>query len=257
MRPGFHFSAFRAAGPAPAWLGPALLLAAVAFDRLLTGAMWLHMLVHIPLILAAGVCLAAAARADSDGAGKPADERHTERTDDRYVGRADEHNTERVGERSRQVAEACTRRGVGDRLPGKGVHGRWRRHVGRFNAYGIPGLLFFSLVGAYWMIPRALDGAALAWPLAVAKYVSLLAAGYILHDSLRRANMVIQLFFLGNFCWMLAVVGMLYRDNPQRLCNVYLLGDQVIAGTGLLLLALGLPLAWAWAWRRRIAGFLR
>jgi hypothetical protein len=81
--------------------------------------------------------------------------------------------------------------------------------------------------------------------------------GVALYHALRRSHMVVQLFFLGNFCWMLAIVGMLYRDSVTRLCNFYLLDDQEIAGNGLLALAIILPLVWLWVWRHRIGDFLR
>src|SRR5690606_42002702 len=76
-------------------------------------------------------------------------------------------------------------------------------------------------------------------------------------DSLRRANSVIILFFLGNFSWMTAIAGLLYQDNPQRLCNFYLLGDQEIAGRGLVAVAVLVPVAWLLAERRRIRRFLQ
>ncbi|TEA77579.1 hypothetical protein ERE07_14830 [Allopusillimonas ginsengisoli] len=126
-----------------------------------------------------------------------------------------------------------------------------------FNGHGLAGLLFFNLVGAYWMIPKALDEVLLSWPAALSKYVSVLIAGWVLYHSLRRANIVIQVFFIGNFCWMTAIVGLLYRDNPVRLCNFYLLDDQEIAGNGLVALSILLPAIWFWVWRRRIWDFLR
>ncbi|TKR54220.1 hypothetical protein D7I39_16120 [Allopusillimonas ginsengisoli] len=107
------------------------------------------------------------------------------------------------------------------------------------------------------MIPKALDDVLLSGQADVFKFVSVLAAGWLVQDSALRANNVIQLFFLGNFCWMSAIVGMLYRENPQRLCNFYLLGDQEIAGLGLIVLAVFLPIAWLWARRRYIWRFLQ
>ncbi len=126
-----------------------------------------------------------------------------------------------------------------------------------FNEHGLAGLLLFNLAGAYWMIPKALDQVLQSWPAALSKYVSVAVAGWVLYHALRRANIVIQIFFLGNFCWMAAIVGMLYRDNTVRLCNFYLLNDQEIAGNGLIALSLLLPVIWFWVWRRRILCFLR
>lgn len=119
-----------------------------------------------------------------------------------------------------------------------------QRRSWSFNEYGVPGLLLVSLVGAAWMIPKALDDALVDWRVAAFKYVGLPVCGWILGASARNAPLVIKLFFLGNFSWMSAIVGMIYLDQPVRLCNAYLLNDQEWAGRGLIILAIGLPLAW-------------
>ncbi len=124
------------------------------------------------------------------------------------------------------------------------------------NEYGVPGLLLASLVGTAWMIPKALDDALTDWRVATFKYVGLPAAGWVLSASLRLAPAVIKLFFLGNFCWMAAIVGMLYLDQPVRLCNAYLLDDQDWAGRGLIALAVILPLGWLLAEIRPIRRFV-
>jgi hypothetical protein len=45
---------------------------------------------------------------------------------------------------------------------------------------------------------------------------------------------------------MTAIVGLLYQDTPARLCNAYLLDDQLRAGQGLVLLSVALPALWLW-----------
>lgn len=125
-----------------------------------------------------------------------------------------------------------------------------------YNEYGVPGLLLVSLIGACWMLPRALDDALLVWQVAVFKYIGLFVAGVILRASVRRSNTVIKLFFLGNFCWMSAIVGMIYLDQPVRLCNAYLQNDQEWAGRGLIALAIILPSTWLLAEVRPIWRFL-
>ncbi|UYO93070.1 hypothetical protein [Pollutimonas sp. M17] len=132
-----------------------------------------------------------------------------------------------------------------------------RAHYAKYNEYGIAGLLLCSFVAAYWMIPRSLDQVLVSAPANGLKYLGLFIAGMALCDSLRRANSVIILFFLGNFSWMTAIAGLLYQDNPQRLCNFYLLGDQEIAGRGLVAVAVLVPVAWLLAERRRIRRFLQ
>jgi len=140
--------------------------------------------------------------------------------------------------------------------------GRNRDPAGRprpawsYNEYGIPGLLLVSLVGAGWMIPKALDDALTDWRVAAFKYLGLPVCGWVLRASLRCSNVVIKLFFLGNFCWMSAIVGMVYLDQPIRLCNAYLQDDQEWAGRGLIALAIVLPSCWLLAELKPVWRFL-
>lgn len=114
--------------------------------------------------------------------------------------------------------------------------------------HGVFGLTLLMFVGAYWMVPRALELSIAGGATDAAKFASLLAAGALLPGSLRRANRIIQLFFLGNFCAMMAIAGMQYQQMPQRLCNAYLLDDQAWTGTGLV--AASLLIAALWSWRQ-------
>lgn len=125
-----------------------------------------------------------------------------------------------------------------------------------WNAYGLPGLLLVTLIGACWMVPKALDDALVDWRVAAFKYLGLPCCGWILRASLRSANAVVKVFFLGNFCWMTAIVGIEYMDLPVRLCNAYLQDDQDWAGKGLLALAIILPLGWLLAEIKPIWRFL-
>ncbi|NMF89627.1 hypothetical protein [Aromatoleum petrolei] len=120
---------------------------------------------------------------------------------------------------------------------------RVRAAVATINAHGLAGLLLCLLVSAFWMIPRALDQALLSPPMEIAKIATLLAAGGALQLSWRPAGIVVQIFFIGNWAWMTAVVGLLYQDMSTRLCNGYLLDQQIIAGQGLVVLAIALPTA--------------
>ncbi len=125
-----------------------------------------------------------------------------------------------------------------------------------YNEYGMPGLIFVSFIGAYWMVPKALDDALVDLPTAAFKYIGLPICGWILRRSIRRANVVIKVFFLGNFCWMSAIVGIVYLDQPMRLCNAYLQSDQDWAGRGLIALSIILPLSWLLAEIKPIWRFL-
>ncbi len=118
------------------------------------------------------------------------------------------------------------------------------RHAGSWDEYGLTGLAVFLLASAYWMIPKALDSAVASGLMETGKFASLLVAGFVLPASLSRANTILQLFFLGNFASMMAIAGMLFQDTSTRLCNFYLLDDQVLAGTGLVTLAVVIPVLW-------------
>ena len=123
-----------------------------------------------------------------------------------------------------------------------------RGRVARWNAHGIAGLVTVAVVLALLMVPRVLD-LALQRPLVeVIKLAALLVAGAALALSWQRAGLVLQFFFLGNALPMMVVVGSLYVDSPLRLCNAYLLDDQVRLGRWLVALAVVLALLWlAWA----------
>jgi len=122
--------------------------------------------------------------------------------------------------------------------------GRVIRRLRAFDEHGLTGLFALLFITAYWMIPKALEHVLDSPMTELFKFVSVWCAGVMLPGALSRSNRIIQLFFLGNFASMTAIVGMLYQDAPQRLCNAYLLDDQVATGTGLVILAIGIPLLW-------------
>ena len=113
----------------------------------------------------------------------------------------------------------------------------WRGRADAWNAHGIAGLLACALVLMLLMIPRVLDLALVDARVELAKWLALLACGASLQLSWRRAGLLVQGFFAGNVLPMTAAAGQLYQDAPARLCNAYLLDDQVRLGQGLVLLA--------------------
>jgi hypothetical protein len=112
-----------------------------------------------------------------------------------------------------------------------------RRRIDAWNAHGIAGLLAAVLVQMLLMIPRVLDLALVDGRVEAAKMLALLACGAGLQLSWRRAGLLVQGFFLGNVLPMTAAVGQLYQDAPLRLCNAYLLDDQLRLGQALVVLA--------------------
>ena len=144
-----------------------------------------------------------------------------------------------------------------DSSPRRGWAGDFMLKYRKYDEWGVPGLMFVTFIGAYWMIPKALDEAVLSLPAELFKFSILFLGGLILVDSLKRAPNVIKLFFVGNFSWMTAIVGLLYQDDSLRLCNAYLVSDQVWAGRGLVAVAVGLPLFWLLTEITLIKRFLR
>jgi hypothetical protein len=120
----------------------------------------------------------------------------------------------------------------------------------RCNEQGLAGLLFAGLTMLVLMVPRVLDLALVDARIETLKLLALLLSGAALRLSWRRAGTVVQAFFLGNVLPMLAVVGTLYQDAPNRLCNAYLLADQQSLGTALMGVAAGVAAlcmsTWLW-----------
>jgi len=126
-----------------------------------------------------------------------------------------------------------------------GLPRRVRDALQASNDFGLPGITLALAVSSLWMIPRALDWA-LASPLAeVIKFVSVpLAVGVPLALSWDRLHPIAKGFVAANWIPTLPVLGWLYRESPARLCNYYLVEEQVVAGEALM--ALGAVLAAVW-----------
>jgi hypothetical protein len=109
-----------------------------------------------------------------------------------------------------------------------------------------PGMLAVWFASSYWMLPRALDAALVSPVTELAKFCSLpLLVGLPLALSWPRLGAVGRGFVLANAISMLGVIGWLYREAPVRLCNYYLIDQQVLLGNALLTFALLLGLACA------------
>jgi hypothetical protein len=120
----------------------------------------------------------------------------------------------------------------------------WRERIAAWNALGIAGLFGTALILALLMIPRLLDLAVTDLRVDLAKALALLLCGAALRVSWQPAGFLVQGFFLGNVLPMTAAVGQLYQDSPLRLCNAYLLEDQVRLGRWLVALAILVATAW-------------
>lgn len=127
---------------------------------------------------------------------------------------------------------------------------RWTAGLSLWNAHGISGLFAAALMLAILMIPRLLDLALVDGRIETLKYLALLACGAMIRLSWRPAGLLVQGFFLGNVLPMMAVVGNLYETSPLRVCNAYLLDDQVRLGQMLVWVAAAIAAAW-FAWLAR------
>ena len=113
-----------------------------------------------------------------------------------------------------------------------------------WNAYGMTGLFGTALGLALLMIPRVLDLALVNPWVEFIKMTILVASGAAIYMSWRPAGWLVQGFFLGQVLPMMAVAGTLYESSPTRVCNAYLLNDQVLLGQLLIWIAAGTALAW-------------
>ena len=123
------------------------------------------------------------------------------------------------------------------------VAARLQRMLESYDRHGLSGMLIVLFASSYWMLPRALDAVLASPVMELGKFCSLpLLVGLPLALSWQRVGPIGRSFVLANVISMVAVAGWLYRQSPVRLCNYYLIDQQVLLGDGLLALALLLGL---------------
>lgn len=118
------------------------------------------------------------------------------------------------------------------------------KSLAKIDAHGLTSFVFILSVSSYWMIPRALELSIRSSSYETAKFITIIFAGAVAPSALKRGNQIIQLFFVGNFCAMAAIFGLLYQDQFKQLCNAYTVDDQTFAGVGLVIIACTIPLFW-------------
>lgn len=133
---------------------------------------------------------------------------------------------------------------LGGALLSAAVPAALRHRLAPWNGLGISGLVAVALSLAVLMIPRVLDLALINPAIEAAKILALISSGALLRHSWRMGGLLIQAFFLGNVLPMMGVVGWLYSNASQRLCNAYLLDDQQNLGNGLVWLSVAIALVW-------------
>lgn len=115
----------------------------------------------------------------------------------------------------------------------------------RFDRGGIAGILITSFTVGFWMIPRWLDASLIDTDISVAKFISLIfLAGVPLAISWERLGFIARGVVKIEFLSMLFRLGWLYLISPDRLCNSYLLEDQVWLGKGFLILGFAFSASW-------------
>lgn len=116
--------------------------------------------------------------------------------------------------------------------------------INAINLGGFWGLIAATFLLAFWMIPRWLDFSLTSPAVAYAKYGSMLIIGLLLVASWSKAHVITRAVVKIEFLTMLYRLGWIYLISPDRLCNNYLLSDQIWLGRGLLITGFALAIAW-------------
>ncbi|MDQ0254808.1 hypothetical protein J2S74_002187 [Evansella vedderi] len=109
----------------------------------------------------------------------------------------------------------------------------------RWNENGIPGILLFTIIMIYWMIPRTMDEALTMQSVQLFKFISLpFFAGVPLRDSWPKLSLRGKNILITGFTLMFIGMGLLYVLSPEQLCNNYLLVEQITLGWGFITMAI-------------------
>ena len=121
-----------------------------------------------------------------------------------------------------------------------------KSRVAGWNKSGLSGTLLALIASTWWMVPRSLDWALASPLMEAAKFVTLpLLVGAPLALSWSSLGTVGRGFVIANVLPMWAVVGWAYIAAPVRVCNYYLVDQQVIAGVALIAVSVALGAATA------------
>lgn len=117
--------------------------------------------------------------------------------------------------------------------------------VQRWNANGIPGLLISFFASIFWMLPRWLDAALSETLWEIAKFATVpMLIGVVLSISWPRLSDLARGYVWANLISMLAFMGWLYIAAPVRICNNYLVDQQVVFGYSAMAIAVAIALYW-------------
>lgn len=109
----------------------------------------------------------------------------------------------------------------------------------KWNNNGVPGILLFSIILIYWMLPRTMDEALTKQTIEILKFFSLpFLAGVCLRDSWKKLGEKGKYTIFISFALVFISMGWLYIQAPDQLCNNYLLIEQITLGWGFLTMAI-------------------
>lgn len=116
---------------------------------------------------------------------------------------------------------------------------RFPRFFEKWNHNGLPGILLFFIITAYWMLPRTMDEALTVWSVELFKFISLpFMAGIALRDSWKKLRSFGKNGVIITYAIMFLSLGWLYIWSPVQLCNNYLIIEQLTLGWGFIATAI-------------------
>lgn len=137
--------------------------------------------------------------------------------------------------------------------PAQSGAGRALSVMMRANRWGITGLIVAAFTMTLWMLPRLLDTARLDVSFDLVKFVTVsLLAGLAVSISWRATPAILRAVIHLEVIATLLRFGWGYLASEERLCLVYLVGDQ--QRTGSALLVLGAIYALVVVWRPLFGG---
>lgn len=116
---------------------------------------------------------------------------------------------------------------------------KFPRFFEKWNRNGVPGILLFSIIMIYWMLPRTMDEALTIKSVELFKFISIpFLAGIPLRDSWKKMSPFGKNAIISIFTIIFFGLGWMYVHSPVQLCNNYLLIDQLTLGWGFLTTAI-------------------
>jgi hypothetical protein len=104
---------------------------------------------------------------------------------------------------------------------------------------GVPGVLVATFSLVFWMIPRWMDASVAHLEIAIIKYLCLMfLVGFPLGVGWSKMHFITRAVVKIEFLTMLFRLGWIYLISPDRLCNSYLIGEQVLLGKMFIAIAL-------------------